>query len=155
MLGVKNYNAINTIEEYEKAKYDYTLNHELLRWEVFAVNDTTISMLYSVVAVVLAIILFTSVFCIRNSFAISILEKTKIYGMFASVGATKKQIKKSVLFEAMVLGLLGIPLGILSGIFAVFVLLQIINSVLGNALLEHVNGIVFKVSVLPIIISVI
>lgn len=155
LLGVKNYNAINTIEEYEKAKYDYTLNHELLRWEVFAVNDTTISMLYSVVAVVLAIILFTSVFCIRNSFAISILEKTKIYGMFASVGATKKQIKKSVLFEAMVLGLLGIPLGILSGIFAVFVLLQIINSVLGNALLEHVNGIVFKVSVLPIIISVI
>ncbi|MCI9177270.1 MAG: ABC transporter permease [Clostridia bacterium] len=155
LLGVKDYNAINTLEEYEKAKYDYALNYELLRWEVFAISDTTISMLYSVVAVVIAIILFTSVFCIRNSFAISTLEKTKIYGMFASVGATKKQIKKSVLFEAMLLGIIGIPLGILSGIFAVFILLQIVNSVLGNALLAHVKGIVFEVNVLSIIISVI
>lgn len=105
LVGVSNYDAINSIEQYEKAKYDYALNYELLRWEVFAVSDSTISMLYGVVGVVLAIILFTSVFCIRNSFAISILEKTKIYGMFASVGATKKQIKKSVLFEAMLLGI--------------------------------------------------
>lgn len=105
LLNVSSYDAVNTIENYEKAKYNYALNYELLRWEVFAVSDNTISMLYSVVAVVLAIILFTSVFCIRNSFAISVLEKTKTYGMFASVGATKKQIKKSVLFEAMLLGI--------------------------------------------------
>ncbi len=155
LLGVSSYNAINTIEDYEKGKYSYTLNHELLRWEVFAVSDSTISMLYSVVTVVLVIILITSVFCIRNSFAISTLEKNKMYGMFASIGATKKQIKKSVLFEALVLGIVGIPLGILAGIFAVFVLIQIINALLGNYLLDHIEGFVFKVTLLPIALSII
>ena len=33
--------------------------------------------------------------------------------MLASVGATSKQIRKSVLFEAFIIGLIGIPLGII------------------------------------------
>ena len=33
-----------------------------------------------------------------------------MYGMLSSVGATRKQIKKNVIFEAMALGLIGIPL---------------------------------------------
>jgi len=145
---------METIGDYEQAKYSYGLNYELLRWEVFAVSDSTLSMLYAVTGVVLAIILFTSVFCIRNSFAISITEKTKMYGMLASVGATKKQIKKNVLFEGMLLGLIGIPLGIIAGIFAVFVLIQIVNLLIGNYLLEHVEGFVMKVTLLPILVSV-
>ena len=46
--------------------------------------------------IVIGIIIFTSVFCIKNSFDISITEKTKQYGMLRSIGATKKQIKKNV-----------------------------------------------------------
>lgn len=61
-------------------------------------------MLFSAAAVVIGVIIFTSVFCIRNSFAISITEKMKMYGELASVGATKKQIRKSVISEAMILG---------------------------------------------------
>ena len=112
-------------------------------------------MLYSVIGVVIFIIIFTSVFCIRNSFAISITEKIKMYGMLSSVGATRKQIKKNVIFEAMALGLIGIPLGILSGLFADFVLLKIVNVLLSDALVGYANGIVFKVSIIPIIISII
>lgn len=155
LIKVSDYSAINNRENYEKSEYDYKLNRELLRWEVFAVSDSTISMLYSVVAVVLCTILFTSVFCIRNSFAISTLEKIKMYGMFASIGATKKQIKRSVLFEGMILGLIGIPLGILAGFVAVFILIQIVNLLLGEYLLAHVDGIVFKITWLPIILSVV
>lgn len=139
LLGVKDYQAIDTIEGYEKAKYDYAQNYELLRWEVFKVSDSTISMLYAIISVVIVVILFTSVFCIRNSFAISTLEKMKMYAMFASVGTTKKQIRKSVLFEAMLLGIIGIPLGIGAGILAVMILIQIINLLIGNYLLEHIN----------------
>ena len=51
--------------------------------------------LYSVGAVVIVIIILSSVFVIRNSFSISVSEKTKQYGMLSSIGATKKQIKKS------------------------------------------------------------
>lgn len=154
MFGVKD------VEELELAKTKiecdtFSLNNELLRWEAFAFSDSTISMLYTVVIVVVMIILFTSIFCIRNSFAISTTEKIKMYGMFSSVGATKKQIKKSVVFEALVLGLIGIPLGILSGIFAVFVLIQLVNYLLADRLLEHVDGIVLSISNIPIIISIV
>ena len=45
---------------------------------------------------------------IKNSFAISTTEKMKRYGMLASVGATKKQIKKSVILEGLILGLIGL-----------------------------------------------
>ncbi len=97
-------------------------------------------MLFSVCGVIIFIIIFTSVFCIRNSFAISITEKMKMYGMLASVGATKKQIKKSVIDEAMILRTYPeYPFGIISGIFAIFVLLKIISAILGEFLFEGIN----------------
>ena len=155
LLGVK-YDDLDVIERNGgETKYNYEINSEILRWEVFAFSDSTVSMLYSVIGVVIFIIIFTSVFCIRNSFAISITEKIKMYGMLSSVGATRKQIKKNVIFEAMTLGLIGIPLGILSGLFADFVLLKIVNVLLSDALVGYANGIVFKVSIIPIIISII
>ncbi len=155
MLGVSSMRIVQ--ENSTPMKYDVSaINHELLRWEVFAFSDNTLAMLYSVIVVVVIIILFTSVFCIRNSFAISTTEKIKMYGMLSSIGATKKQIKKSVIFEALMLGLVGIPLGILSGILAVWVLLQIVNSLLGpGALLAYTDGILFKVSIIPIILSIV
>lgn len=76
-----------------------------------------------------------------------------MYGMLASVGATKKQIKKNVIFEAMLLGTIGIPLGIISGIFADFVLIKIVNSLIGEYLLGHVDGIILKIAIIPMIIS--
>lgn len=57
--------------------YDISLNTELLRWSGAALSDTTMQMLYSIVGVVLGIIIFTSVFVIKNSFDISNQEKKK------------------------------------------------------------------------------
>lgn len=158
IVGASSYDSIVGLGENadQKLKYEnYQVNDELLRWEAFAFSDSTVSMLYAVIAVVIFIILFTSVFCIRNSFAIATTEKMKTYSMLASVGATKKQIKKNVIFEGLLLGIIGIPLGIISGVFAVFVLLQIVNNLLGRYLLAHVDGIVFKISILPILLSII
>ena len=158
ILGASSYNDITTMEENTNQKLNYEnfqINNELLRWEAFAFSDSTVNMIYAVIGVVIFIILFTSIFCIRNSFAIATTEKMKMYSMLASVGATKKQIKKNVIFEGLLLGIIGIPLGIISGIFAVFVLLQIVNNLLGQYLLAHVDGLVFKISILPILLSII
>lgn len=152
ILGGKDYEEVR--EAPENMKYpNFEENKELLRWEQFAFSDSTVTMLYSVVGVVLFVIIFTSVFCIRNSFAIATTEKIKMYGMLASVGATKKQIRRNVIFECMILGVIGIPLGIISGIFAIFVLLKIVNGLIGNYLLAYVEGIIFKVTFSPIIIA--
>lgn len=152
ILGASDYNHIQE----EELKYEnFDLNKELLRWEVFAFSDSTVTMLFTMAGVVIFIILFTSIFCIRNSFAIATMEKMKMYGMLASVGATKKQIRKNVIFESLLLGIVGIPAGILSGIFAVFVLIKIVNQILGEFLLSHVDGIVVDISIVPIILTIV
>ena len=140
----------------DNLKYDDIItNDELLRWEAFAFSDSTVSTLFAISGIVIFIIIFTSVFCIRNSFAIATTEKMKMFGMLSSVGATRKQIRRNVIFESLILGVIAIPIGILSGIFAVFVLIKIVNSLIGEFLLANVDGIIMKVALLPIILCVI
>ena len=140
----------------DNLKYDDIItNDELLRWEAFAFSDSTASTLFAISGIVIFIIIFTSVFCIRNSFAIATTEKMKMYGMLSSVGATRKQIRRNVIFESLILGAIAIPIGILSGIFAVFVLIKIVNSLIGEFLLANVDGIIMKVTLLPIVLSAI
>lgn len=154
IFGVNSFEAVQGYNE--NLKYDnYSINKELLRWEAFAFSDSTISLLYSIALVVIAIIIITSIFCIRNSFAIATTEKIKMYSMISSIGATKKQIKKNVILEAFILGIVGIPLGILIGIFAVFILINIVNSILVENILTYVEGVIFNVSILPIIVSLV
>lgn len=113
--------------EISKAKYEYNINTYLITLESDPLGDGTIAGLGTVVAIVCGIIVFTSVFCIKNSFDISISEKTKQYGMLKSIGATKKQIRKNVFFEATILGAIGVPLGLLLGTLASAILVVISN----------------------------
>ena len=118
--------------KYKSYKYELSVNYDLLAFEGVNLSDNMMSTIYSVGGVIMAIVLVSSVFVIRNGFAISITERLKQYGMLSSIGATKKQIKKSVYFEGFILGIIGIPLGILSGIFAIDILLKIVNLILSD-----------------------
>ena len=86
------------------------------------------TMLYSLAAIVTALIMFGSVALIYNAFSISVSERTKQFGLLSSVGATKKQLKRMVLFEALVVSAVGIPLGILAGIGGIGVTIFFIGS---------------------------
>ena len=141
----------NIANDNDLNKYNITLNDELLRWSGASLSDRTMNMLYAVAGVVIGIIILTSVFVIKNSFDIANQEKKKMYGMLSSIGATSKQIKKNVLHEGFILGLIGIPLGILSGIFADYILVIIINYI-GN--FNDVKF-VFSISIWPVILSII
>lgn len=136
-------------------KYGYNTNSELLRWSGVARSDDTMTMFYSLAGIVIGIIVVSSVFVIRNSFAISITEKMKQYGMFSSIGATKKQIKKNVLFEGMILGIISIPIGVLCGILATFILIQISTMLIGNIAFSDEIKFVFDMPALAVIISVV
>lgn len=140
-------------DQLKESKYSIkSKNSTLISLEGGSSNDPTMQVLINVAAIVVLIIIATSVFCIKNSFNISITEKTKQYGMLASVGATKKQIKKNVLYEAFVLGLIGIPLGILGGLFAAYVLILVCNYLLGDILNMDLS---FNISLLSIGLSII
>ena len=141
------------IKEIEKnKKYTEQRNHYLISLETnFLTSDTMIGLGLAAIVVVIVII-FTSVFCIKNSFDISITEKTRQYGMLSSIGATSKQIKKNVYYEALILGGIGIPLGILLGLIATFILIIISDHFLSNALDENLK-LTFTLSLTAILFS--
>ena len=137
----------------EISEYRYSINYEILKWESFNTNlgDSSLNMIIAIAIIVIAIIILTSVYCIKNTFSISLTEKIKMYGMLSSIGATKKQIKKSVIQEGMILSLIGIPVGILVGILLVYILVIAVRGALSGIL----DIVVFKITLLPILISII
>lgn len=140
------------MDEISNARYNFDENHYLITYESFSIDDSSVKVLYTISIVVAIIIIVTSVYCIKNSFDISITEKIRQYGMLASVGATRKQIRGSVLYEGFLLGVVGIPLGVILGIGASFVLIIICNFVLEDMLnLE----LIFSTSPLAILVAIV
>ncbi len=142
----------NTIEAETKNEIEVEVNSDLLRFEG-VLSESTLGVLYGIASVIIVIIIVSSVFVIRNSFSISVSEKTKQYGMLASVGATKKQIKRSVLLEGLYIGIIAIPLGILLGIVAIIILLWIVNLLIGDMM--EGTEFVYNVPGMAILISVV
>ena len=111
-------------------------NEDLLQTMGLSLNSSYLRVLYGLSAILMGIILFGSVALIYNAFSISVSERTKQFGVLQTVGATKRQIKSNVYFEAMVLSAIGIPLGILSGILGIAVTLRCTQGMF-DALLEN------------------
>ena len=127
------------------------VNSDFLRFQG-VMSDGMLNVLYAIAGVVIFIIVVSSVFVIRNSFSISVAEKNRQYGMLSSVGATSKQIRRNVIFEGMVIGLIAIPLGILLGIVAIMILLKIVNYLLADMLAGL--GFTYSINLLAVLISV-
>ena len=151
----------NSEEEYQQIfellkdiRYSYDFNPYLIELEDNPLSMETLGSFGIVVVIVCIIIIVTSVFCIKNSFDISITEKIREYGMLRSVGATKKQIRKNVMYEAFILGLIGIPLGILCGELASFILIKVSNLLMVDELFGNTGFLVFSPSVIAIVISI-
>ena len=144
---------INIREELDKARYEIDINGYLIALETDPISNSGIGNLGYVVIVVCIIIVFTSVFCIKNSFDISITEKIKQYGMLRSIGATKKQIRSNVFYEATILGLIGIPLGLLLGFIASYILIIVCNILLKDSLTDGLN-MVLSYSVISYIVAI-
>ena len=120
-------------EELSKAKYECDFNTYLITLETDPFEISAVTTLAYAVIVVIAIIVATSVFCIKNSFDISITEKIRQYGMLRSIGATRKQIRKNVFFEATLLGAFGVPLGIVLGFLASYILIIVSNLLIADS----------------------
>lgn len=115
-------------ELYRSYKVDYNTN--VLMYMGISDNNGFFAMMYSVCGILIFVIAVGSILVIYNSFAISVSERKKQFGMLSSVGATKKQIRKSVIFEGLILALIGIPLGLLSGVIGIGITLKIVNNLL-------------------------
>lgn len=102
-------------------------NRDLLLAQGAYNNDNFNLVLYSLAAILIAIIVFASVALIYNAFAISVSSRTRQFGLLSSVGATKKQMRAMVFREAVFLSIIGIPIGILCGLGGIGVTLHFIG----------------------------
>lgn len=110
----------------------FNINENLLDTIGVKVGPNMALVLYTLVFIILAIVVAASVITIRSSFSISASERYREFGMLSSVGATSKQIFKTVLLEGFFLGLIAIPIGLILGILSVFGLVQIMNHIFAD-----------------------
>ncbi|UZQ51394.1 ABC transporter permease [Clostridium kluyveri] len=117
----------NTVDELSKKfKENCISNKHLLDYLGEGSSDLNKS-LYSTAAIVIVIIIMATTAVIYNSFQISVMERIKQFGLLRAVGATPSQIRKIVLREASIISIVGIPLGLLGGIFAMFVVSKVFS----------------------------
>jgi len=110
--------------------------------------------IYTLAAVIILIIIIASVSLIYNTFAISVSERIRQLGILASVGATKKQKKMNVYFEGFLIGMIGIPIGILTGIAGIGITLKALAPVMDSFTSLSTGSLKLVVTLLSIIISV-
>ena len=135
---------------------DVITNDSLLQFLGVFKSSRTNEYIIFLASIVIAIIMFTSIFVIRNSFNISLTEKTRELGILASIGATTKQLRKSVLFESIIYAVISIPLGIVIGTLAIGIVLFIVNNLLTSGGVEIIDNFNLKlvISIIPISIAV-
>ncbi|MFA6941422.1 MAG: FtsX-like permease family protein [Clostridiaceae bacterium] len=98
----------------------YQLNEYVLTMEGAGNNASMNSGIYTVLFIIIGIVVISTIAVIYNSFQISVVERIKQFGLLRAVGATPKQIRKIVLREATILALIGVPIGLLCGIIAIY-----------------------------------
>ncbi|WP_062108315.1 ABC transporter permease [Bacillus niameyensis] len=117
----------NKIEEVQ-------FNNNLLRYYGVIKNEGMRTTLYSLTAIIMAIIIVGSVSLIYNAFAISVSERSRHLGMLSSIGATRQQKRNSVFFEGAVIGLISIPLGFIFGLLGMGITFAFINTIIQGSL---------------------
>ena len=133
-------------------------NYWLIKWQVMRFTPGRslgiMSVMYSMAALALLVIIVTGVFCIRNSFVISLTEKMKLYGRLSSVGSTSGQQRKMVYYEALFIGSIGIPLGIVSGVLASVILVRLVSGLVEEAVdIPFVFGVSYPAILLAVVLS--
>lgn len=126
--------------------YARVFNDDVLRFMGLSDDAIFNGLLYSVVGILVALIMVGSIFLIYNSFTISLNDRVRQFGILLSVGATRKQLQNSVLFEGLCIGALGIPIGILVGILGIKLVLSLVSANFGNIMYDTVP-LTLKVSV--------
>lgn len=133
----KNKKIIKQSEELAKElSYDYDINYNSTLLALYG-ESTYGNVMTTMVSMMLIMLFLVSIGCIiviYNSFAISVMERKKEFGLLSSIGATKKQLAHTVFFEAVVVGVIGIIFGILGAYIGIGCVVLVINNLISDML---------------------
>ena len=133
----------------------YVPHSDLLRFYGAFKASGERSVLIGLTTVLVLLIAYGSISLIYNSFSISISERIRQFGIMRSIGASNRQIRRMVLFEAFLLAIIGIVLGIIVGCVGIGVTLAWVqNNFIVNITNKVGLGLRLVISPLPILIAV-
>lgn len=137
-VTLKNPYQVHSYAKSISDNYSYVLNDNVLRFMGLSGEKIITTLLYAIGGILIFLVMLGSVFLIYNSFNISLNERTHQFGILMSVGATEKQLRNSVLFEGLCIGLIGIPIGILVGIPGIRLVLTLVAKNFANVMYSNV-----------------
>lgn len=114
----------------ETAVYNFQL---LAMYLIRDSRDTAPRLLFPMFILIMAMASFSLIIVIHNSFAVSMNARIHQFGIFASIGATPKQIRICLLQEAAALCAVPIAAGNLLGIVSSMGLIHMVNVFLGKS----------------------
>lgn len=133
----KNKKIIKQSEELAKRlNYDNDINYNstLLALYGESTYGNVMTTMVSMMMIMLSLVSIGCIIVIYNSFAISVMERKKEFGLLSSIGTTKRQLFHTVFFEAVVVGVIGIILGILGAYIGIGCVILIINNLISDIL---------------------
>ncbi len=133
----KNKKIIKQSEELAKGLgYDdyISYNSALLALYGESTYGNIMSTMVSMMIIMLALVSIGCIIVIYNSFAISVMERKKEFGLLSSVGATRRQLSHTVFFEAVIVGIIGIVLGIVGAYIGIGCVVLVINNLISDIL---------------------
>lgn len=135
-------------------EYGSVTHESLLRWYGVVDNDRFSTVYTGLLLILTAVIMTGSVLLIYNAFSISLRERSTQFGLLSSLGATKKQLRQSMRYEAFIVSFIGIPLGVISGIAGIGVTLHFIEEGLSQWLYGESKEIPLVVNAGAVLLSV-
>ena len=141
----------------KKLGYDNAISYNSTLLALYG-ESTYGNIMKSMITMIIIMLSLVSIGCIvviYNSFAISVMERKKEFGLLSSIGATKKQLSYTIFFEALIEGIIGIILGICGAYIGIGTVILIINNLIGDILvlkLNLVTNIVFII--IPVIFMI-
>lgn len=117
-------------------------------------QQATFNQTYVMFYALIAILALPSLLALVNTLAMSVLARTREIGMLRAVGATRRQVRRMVMAESLLLSLIGSLFGVIAGIVLGFALVEAMGAVgwpmpwtfpWGGIVITLVVGIVFGV----------
>ena len=125
----------------KKLGYDNAISYNSTLLALYG-ESTYGNIMKSMITMIVIMLSLVSIGCIvviYNSFAISVMERKKEFGLLSSIGATKKQLSYTIFFEALIEGTIGIILGIGGAYIGIGTVILIINNLIGDILVLKLN----------------
>ena len=95
----------------------------------------------------LAFLAFPSLIAMLNTLAINVLERTREIGMIRAVGGTRKQVRRMVVAEALLLAAVGTAFGILSGMYLGYIIVKAMGSLFPMAYSFPLSGVLAGIAI--------